>query len=57
VAGVCSLDAAVLSRAGVAAAYSLADIEPDVQASMANAGPLLEKLAHQIAADWLQPPG
>jgi glycerate 2-kinase len=57
VAGVCSLDAAVLSRAGVAAAYALADIEPDVQASMASAGPLLEKLAHQIAADWLQPPG
>jgi glycerate 2-kinase len=56
VAGACSLDADRLARAGFAAAYALSDIEPDVQSSMANAGPLLEKLAQQIAADWLRPP-
>ncbi len=56
VAGTCSLDADRLARAGFAAAYALSDIEPDVQSSMANAGPLLEKLAQQIAADWLRPP-
>jgi glycerate kinase len=53
VAGRCSLDAALLTRAGIAAAYALTDIEPDVQSCMANAGPLLEKLAQQIAGDWL----
>ena len=53
VAGRCSLNAALLTRAGIAAAYALTDIEPDVQSCMTNAGPLLEKLAQQIAGDWL----
>lgn len=53
VAGRCSLDAALLTRAGIAAAYALTDIEPDVQSCMTNAGPLLQKLAQQIAGDWL----
>jgi glycerate kinase len=56
VAGRCSLDAGLLTGAGLAGAYALSDIEPDVAASMANAGPLLEKLAQQVAADWLAPP-
>jgi glycerate kinase len=56
VAGRCSLDAGLLTGAGLAGAYALSDIEPDVAASMANAGPLLEKLAQQVAADWLARP-
>jgi glycerate kinase len=56
VAGRCSLDAGLLTRSGLAGAYALSDIEPDMAASMANAGPLLEKLAQQVAADWLAPP-
>jgi glycerate kinase len=53
VAGRRSLDAAQLSHAGLAAAYALTDIDPDAASCMANAGPLLEKLAQQVAADWL----
>jgi glycerate kinase len=56
VAGRCTLDAGLLTGAGLAAAYALSDIEPDLTSSMANAGPLLEKLAQQVAADWLTPP-
>jgi glycerate 2-kinase len=53
VAGRCSLGPGELNGAGLAGAYALADIEPDVAASMASAGPLLEKLAQQVAADWV----
>ncbi len=56
IAGSCSLDDASLARAGIAGAYALTDLEPDVPSSMANAGPLLEKRAAQLAADWLPPP-
>ena len=55
VAGSCSLDDGSLARAGIACAYALTDLEPDVPSSMANAGPLLEKRAAQLAADWLPP--
>jgi glycerate kinase len=56
VAGTCSLDAASLAGAGIAGAYALADLEPDLAASMANAGPLLEELAAILAAEWLVRP-
>ena len=55
VAGSCSLDEESLAGAGLAGAYALTSLEPDVRTSMANAGPLLEKLAAQVAADWLPP--
>ena len=55
VAGACSLDRTSLAQAGIAAAYALADLEPDRSSSMANAGPLLQKLVTQLAADWLPP--
>ena len=55
VAGACTLDEASLARAGIAAAYALAAVEPDLASSMTNAGSLLEKLAAQVAADWLAP--
>jgi glycerate 2-kinase len=53
VAGVCALSPAQLREAGIAAAYALSDIEPDLSRSMANAGLLVEELAGRIAADWL----
>jgi glycerate 2-kinase len=56
VAGACALGPATLAEAGIAGAYALADLEPDLAASMANAGPLLEKLAAILAADWLARP-
>jgi glycerate 2-kinase len=42
-----------LAAAGIAAAYPLSEIEPDPVRSMADAGPLLEQVAQQIARDWL----
>lgn len=56
VAGVCSLGPVTLSEAGIAGAYALADLEPDLPSSMASAGPLLEKLAANLARDWLARP-
>jgi glycerate kinase len=52
VAGVCTLRPGQLREAGIAAAYALTDIEPDVARCRANAGPLLERLAARIADDW-----
>jgi len=53
VAGRCTLTAQELAAAGIARAYALADLEPDAAVSMAQAGPLLERLAERVAADWL----
>jgi glycerate kinase len=53
VAGRCTLSPDELSAAGIAAVYALTDIEPDQDLRMADAGPLLERLAERIAADWL----
>jgi len=55
VAGVCSLTAGQLRSAGIARAYALADIEPDLTRCREQAGPLLEDLAGHIARDWLAP--
>jgi glycerate 2-kinase len=53
VAGRCVLTPDELYGAGIARAYALSDLEPDLERSIANAGPLLEQLAERIAADWL----
>jgi glycerate kinase len=53
VAGRSTLSAAQLREAGLAAAYPLTDLEPDLARCRAEAGPLLERTAHRIAADWL----
>jgi len=53
VSGRRALTADELHGAGIAAAYALTDIEPDVARCIADAGPLLERLAGQVAADWL----
>jgi glycerate kinase len=53
VCGVCTLSPDELGSAGIVAAYALADIEPDLAICLAQPGPLLERLARQIAEDWL----
>jgi len=55
VAGVCSLSPGQLRSAGIARAYALADIEPDLNRCLEQPGPLLEELAGHIARDWLAP--
>jgi glycerate kinase len=57
VAGRSLLGADGLAAAGLAAAYPLTDIEPDPGRCMTDAGPLLERLAARVAADWLGTPG
>ncbi|HEX7163825.1 MAG TPA: glycerate kinase [Trebonia sp.] len=52
VAGRCTLTPDELRTAGIARAYALSDIESDLDRCMADAGPLLERLAERIAADW-----
>ena len=51
VAGVCTLTPAELAAAGIGAAYTLSGIEPDLERCVLEAGPLLEQLAADIAAD------
>jgi glycerate kinase len=53
VAGRTLLTEAALTEAGIAAAYVLSDLEPDPARSMADAAPLLTRIAGRIAADWL----
>ena len=53
VAGRCTLTREELRAAGISAAYAATDIESDLDRCMANAGPLVERLAERIAADWL----
>ena len=53
VAGRCTLSSDELGAAGIAAVYAVADIEPDQDLRMSNAGALVERLAERIAADWL----
>jgi glycerate kinase len=55
VAGVCSLTPDQLRSAGIARAYALADIEPDLARCRELAGPLLEDLAEHVARDWIAP--
>ena len=54
VAGVNRLSPEQLREAGIAAAYALTDIEPDVANCRKDPGPLLEQLASRIADDWLR---
>jgi glycerate kinase len=53
VAGRCTLSKARLREAGIAAVYPLTDLESDLDRCIADAGPLVERAAKQIAADWL----
>jgi glycerate kinase len=53
VAGRCTLSTAQLREAGISAVYPLTDFEPDLDRCIVDAGPLVERAAGQIAADWL----
>lgn len=53
VAGVCDLTPEQAGAAGFSATYSLSDLEPDPQRSIAHAGELLERLGAQIGAERL----
>ncbi|MFD8209451.1 glycerate kinase [Streptomyces sp. NPDC059695] len=53
VCGRLALPAEALGAAGIRRAYALADLEPDPATSMANAGPLLEEAAANLARDFL----
>ncbi|MEV6430630.1 glycerate kinase [Nocardia sp. NPDC051463] len=53
VAGQRALTDEQLRRARIEQAYALTDIEPDPEICMAQAGPLLEVLARNIAENWL----
>lgn len=53
VAGQRSLTGEQLRGAHIEQAYALTDLEPDPEVCMAQAGPLLERLASEIAGAWL----
>ncbi|MFJ9558790.1 glycerate kinase [Streptomyces fuscichromogenes] len=54
VCGRLSLPPAALGRAGIRRAYPLTEVEPDVVKCIADAGPILERVAEQIARDFLR---
>ncbi|MDX3312922.1 glycerate kinase [Streptomyces sp. NPDC054884] len=53
VCGRLALPPAELGRAGIRRAYPLTDVEPDVAACIADAGPILERVAERIGRDFL----
>jgi glycerate kinase len=53
VSGRCRLSTVELAEAGISAAYALTDLEPDPARCMAEAAPLLRRLAHRVAVDHL----
>ncbi|MFI6931220.1 glycerate kinase [Streptomyces sp. NPDC050287] len=53
VCGRLALRPAALGSAGIRRAYPLTDAEPDVAKCIADAGPILERVAQQIARDFL----
>lgn len=53
VCGRLALPPEALGRAGIRRAYPLTEIEPDVAKCIADAGPILERVAEQIGRDFL----
>ena len=53
VCGRLALSTAALGGAGIRRAYALTDLEPDPTRCIAEAGPLLERTAERLAADFL----
>jgi glycerate 2-kinase len=53
VSGRCSVGQDQLEAVGLSAAYALSDLESDPVRSMADASPLLERLAARVAKEWL----
>ncbi len=54
VCGRLALAPEVLGRAGIRRAYALTDIEPDVAKCIADAGPILERVAERIGEHFLR---
>ncbi|MEU1166096.1 glycerate kinase [Streptomyces sp. NPDC005921] len=53
VCGRLALPPEAIGRAGIRRAYPLTEIEPDVVKCIADAGPILERVAEQIGRDFL----
>ncbi|WP_411099660.1 glycerate kinase [Streptomyces sp. x-45] len=53
VCGRLALPAETLGRAGIRRAYPLTDVEPDIAKCIAEAGPILERVAQNIARDFV----
>ncbi|MET9359167.1 glycerate kinase [Streptomyces sp. NPDC006617] len=53
VCGRLALPAETLGRAGIRRAYPLTDVEPDVAKCIADAGPILERVAEAVARDFV----
>ncbi|MQY12577.1 Glycerate 2-kinase [Streptomyces sp. RB5] len=53
VCGRLAIDEAALRGAGIERAYPLSALEPDPARSMAEAGPLLERVAERVGREWL----
>ncbi|MFJ3249819.1 glycerate kinase [Streptomyces sp. NPDC086782] len=53
VCGRLALGPEVLERAGIRRAYALTEVEPDVATCIAEAGPILERVAERIGTDCL----
>ncbi|MEU3344899.1 glycerate kinase [Streptomyces sp. NPDC006700] len=53
VCGRVALGPEVLERAGIRRAYALTEVEPDVAVCIAEAGPILERVAERIGVDCL----
>jgi glycerate kinase len=53
VCGRLALTPQALRRAGISRAYALTEVEPDVGKCIAEAGPILERVAERIARDLL----
>lgn len=53
VCGRLALQPQALGRAGIRRAYPLTGVEPDVAKCIADAGPILERVAERIAGDFL----
>jgi glycerate kinase len=53
VCGRLALRPEALGKAGIRRAYPLTDVEPDVAKCIADAGPILERVAENIARDFL----
>ncbi|GLW49591.1 glycerate kinase [Streptomyces sp. NBRC 14336] len=53
VCGRLTLPPQALGRAGIRRAYPLTEVEPDVAKCIADAGPILERVAARIAGDFL----
>jgi len=54
VAGRCLLSPQALRKAGIRRAYALTELEPDQDRCLSDAGRLLERVAQQVARDWMQ---